>query len=315
MAEPTRRHREPPMHTYRISGLTVASALRLPGAIPVPDTDVTPDVTVRRAAVPAALDGAAVSGPTWAMADDLFLLRVPRVARFLIRGGLDIAVELEPGATDHDVAGFVLGTALGILLHQRGALVLHGSAVAHEGRAMAICGRSGAGKSTLAAALCQDGYAFAADDICVVGLNVRREPIVLPDGRHVKLWQQSIDNLELADRRGEAVRAAIEKYYLDPFERAAEPPRLSAIYVLREARPPLTEGIERLALPDAMRMLDFEAYRPGLRARIGSKPAMLAEAAAVFGHAQVFRLIRPRGFDHLPGTVAMLRAHWGAIGG
>jgi hypothetical protein len=69
-----------------------------------------------------------------------------------------------------------------------------------------------------------------------------------------------------------------------------------------------------VALPDAMRTLDYQAYRPGLRMKIGQKPEMLAQSAAVFGHARMFLLIRPRGLEHLPETVATLRAHWDALG-
>ena len=89
------------------------------------------------------------------MAGEKFLLRVPRLARFLIAHGREIDVELEPDAKQRDALGFVLGTSFGVLLHQRGAFVLHGAAVASDGRAIVICGESGAGKSTLAAALCQ----------------------------------------------------------------------------------------------------------------------------------------------------------------
>jgi len=242
------------------------------------------------------------------------LLRVPRLARLLITAGREIAVELEPGAEERDATGFILGTAFGVLLHQRGDLVLHGAAVAKDGRAIAICGASGAGKSTLAAALCRDGCSFATDDICVIGLDEQQRPMVLPDGRQLKLWKQSIDQLDLAARRGDPVRQTFEKYFVKPFDTPAVPPRLSAIYVLREARPPRSQGIVSLALPDAMRTLEYEAYRPGLRAKMGQKPEMLALAAATFGHARVFLLIRPRGFEHIAGTVASLRAHWDALG-
>ena len=176
-----------------------------------------------------------------------------------------------------------------------------------------ICGVSGAGKSTLAAALCREGCLFAADDICVIGLNGRREPIVQSDGRQLKLWQESIAKLDLSERRGEAVLDTFGKYFVQPFDRIAEPPKLSAIYVLRVAHPPLQAGIESLALPDAVRMLEYETYRPSLRAKIGSTSAMLAQAAAVFGHAKAFALTRPRGFEHLEETVATLRKHWDAL--
>jgi energy-coupling factor transporter ATP-binding protein EcfA2 len=302
------------MHRYQISGLRVSSEFVLPGAILEASPATECDVSICRGAVPPTLDGASASGPTWEMADDTFLLRVPRLARFQITAGRDIAVDVEPGVTEHDAAGFVLGTAFGILLHQRGALVLHGAAVAREGRAIAICGASGAGKSTLAAALCHEGHAFVADDICVVGLDSSQRPVALPDGRQLKLWQEAITRLDLADRQGEAVRETFEKYYIDPFaSTAAKPPLLCAIYILREARPPLKAGIEALALPDAVASLDTQAYRPRLRARMGDRSEMLRQAAAMLGHTKVFMLTRPRDFARMGETVSSLRAHWDAL--
>lgn len=302
------------MYNYRISGLSVMSELELRGAISTRPDGGTPDATVRFAAVPHELAGASASGPTWDLEGESFLLRVPRLARFLIEGGRSISVELEEGATAHDASAFVLGTSLGILLHQRGALVLHGAAVARDGRAIAICGHSGAGKSTLAAVLCRQGCEFVTDDICVIGLDSSRQPVVLQDGRQLKLWRQSIEKLDLHARQGEAVRESFEKYFIEPQSSATAPPLLSAIFVLREAHLPLKDGIEPLALPDAMRMLDYQAYRPGLRTKLGSKPHMLVQAAALFGHAKIFTLTRPRGFEHLPATIAMVRQHWDALG-
>jgi len=302
------------MPNYFISGLRVSSELELPGAIPDDTRTGKATVSIRRGLVPASLRGATESGPNWQILRDTFLLRFPRLARFAIKGGRRITVAIEPGARERDAIDF-LGVVFGILLHQRGALVLHGAAVAKDGRAIAICGTSGAGKSTLAAALCRDGCSFAADDICVIGLDEQRQPVVLPDGRQLKLWKDSIDQLELVARQGDAVRETLEKYYIDPFDSAAAPPRLSAIYVLREARPPLRTIIESLALPDAMRALEYEAYRPRLRAKIGRKSEMLAQAAATLGHAKAFRLTRPRGFEYLAETVASLRAHWNSLDG
>lgn len=65
------------------------------------------------------------------------------------------------------VAGFVLATVLQL----RGHLVLHASAVEHEGRALAVVGASGRGKSTLATLLCSDGALLVADDVLRVDLD------------------------------------------------------------------------------------------------------------------------------------------------
>ena len=51
------------------------------------------------------------------------------------------------------------------------------------------------------APLCREGCSFAADDIGVIALNGRREPIVLADGRQLKLWPELIVKLDLSERR------------------------------------------------------------------------------------------------------------------
>src|SRR5262249_39727157 len=140
------------MYHYRFSGLSVDSEMELPGALAAAREEV-PDATVRFGKVPRQLPQPSETGPTWEREGDTILLRVPSLARFLIGDGRSITVALEEGALARDACGFVLGSALGMLLHQRGALVLHGSAVAVNGHAIVICGRSGAGKSTTAAAL------------------------------------------------------------------------------------------------------------------------------------------------------------------
>ncbi|NEQ88783.1 MAG: hypothetical protein F6K26_55505, partial [Moorea sp. SIO2I5] len=62
----------------------------------------------------------------------------------------------------------LVGTVMAILLQQRGALILHASAVEMDGKAILFLGNSGEGKSTIAAALQAQGYAVVADDIAAV---------------------------------------------------------------------------------------------------------------------------------------------------
>jgi len=198
------------MYEYRNCGLTVTSELELSGAILAPSSGGSVDVRIRRSPVPVQLAEVTEFGPDWETGSDHFLLRVPELARFLMTGGRDISVDINADAVKRDVVGFVLGTTFGILMHQRVALVLHGSAVARNDRAIALCGPSGAGKSTLAAALCRQGYSFVTDDLCVVGLDAQGLPVVRPNGRRLELSAESIEKLELADRCGERSRAIRE---------------------------------------------------------------------------------------------------------
>jgi hypothetical protein len=207
------------LHCYRVAGLAVASEIELPGAIPAQPAAAVA-VTVRAAAVPATLPDAAKKGATWQIAGERLLFQVPDVARFLLTGGREILVEAAPGVEAGDVGIFLIGTVFGILLHQRGEIVLHASAVRVNGKAVLFGGSSGAGKSTLAAALAQRGFPLVADDLCAITLAAGAAPMVQPDGRHLKLWAQAIQNLDLAERRGAPVRNRLEKFFVEPRSRS-----------------------------------------------------------------------------------------------
>lgn len=53
-------------------------------------------------------------------------------------------------------------------LARKGALLVHGSAVERDGRALVFSGRSGAGKTITAARFVQAGYRFLSDDSCIL---------------------------------------------------------------------------------------------------------------------------------------------------
>ncbi len=297
------------MQFYRISGLSVASEIALPGLI-AGAPGLAPQVTIRRGYVPESLADADASGPTWQIAGKSFLLRVPDIARFLLEDGNEIVVEPETPAREADVPIFILGTVFGILLHQREQIVLHASAVRVAGKAVLFCGSSGAGKSTLAAALAQRGYPLVTDDVCTVIVNGAAMPAVHPDGRQLKLWAQAIDRLDLAQQRGERVRNCLEKYYVEPREVFTEPLPLGAVYALREARPPHKPGIERPNVVDAALLLRRSAYRPLLVRRMNQKANYFHAATTIANVAGIFQLTRALDFAKMPEVLAELERHW-----
>src|SRR5207237_1355091 len=85
-----------------------------------------------------------------------------------IQGGCAITVDPSPEVTADQLRFYLLTRAFAILLHQRGASVLHGSAVALGGRAAIFLGTWGQGKSTLAEALWRRGHALMTDDVAAV---------------------------------------------------------------------------------------------------------------------------------------------------
>jgi len=301
------------VHRYRVAGLAVASDIELPGLYGDGAAGGDPDVTIAAAAVPPTLEAATEAGPTWAIRGDRFLLRVPSIARFLLGGGASIAYEAEPGADADDIAAFLLGAAFGVLLHQRGLVVLHASAVEVDGRAALFLGASGAGKSTLAAALAQRGRRLVTDDFCVVSLGADGRPRVSPDGRLPKLWAQSITQLDLADRQGRPVRGRLSKFYIEPVEAVAEALPTGPVYALREARGPLPFGIEQPNVVDAALLLRQNAYRPRLVTQMDQGATYFQVAAAIGNHGGVYFLTRPMDFAALPATIETLEQHWRSL--
>ena len=297
------------MQFYRVSGLSVASEIVLPGLI-AGTVEREPQVTIRRGPVPENLPGTSAFGPTWQIAGKQFLLRIPDIARFLLKAGNEIVVAPESEATAADIPIFILGTVFGILLHQREQIVLHASAVRVNGKAVLFCGDSGAGKSTLAAALAQRGYPLVTDDFCTVSIEGAGAPLVHPDGRQLKLWAQAIECLDLAQQRGERVRKAIEKFYVEPSEAFTEPLALGAAYALREARPPYAPGIERPNVVDTALLLRRNAYRPLLVRRLNQRANYFHAATAIANVAGIFYLTRALDFAKMPEVIGSLEAHW-----
>lgn len=298
------------MHFYLLAGLSVESEIDLPGAIVAPRPARGADVTIRRGAVPSRIENAAARGLTWAMDGDRFLLGVPDIVRLLVTGGRSIELELESGATLADAAPFIAGTAFGILLHQRGHVLLHASAVRVDGAAVLFCGPSGAGKSTLAAALARRGHALVTDDICAIGFDADGRPVAHPDGRSLKLWAQAIERLDLAESRGAAVRNRLQKFYVEPADAAGAALPLRAIYALGEDRLGRRIAIERPNLVDAAAILRANAYHPQIIRRMGREASYFRAVAAILSAASLFTLARPLDFSLLPELTERLEAHW-----
>jgi hypothetical protein len=299
-------------HSYRAAGLLLRSDIVLPGLIAGGPHELPADVTIRHAPVDPRLEGATVSGPTWQMADDRFLLRIPDIARFLLTGGRDIAFDMENGAATENAAIFLVGTVFGILLHQRRRIVLHASAVCVNGKAVLFCGRAGAGKSTLVAALMQRGYAAVSDDLCGVELNPA--PMAHPDGRCLKLWAETVGKLDLSALQGVAVRPGVRKYYVEPSAACRDAVPVGAVYMLRESYAPRAPGITPVNIASAALLLQHGAFRPRLVGHMGLREQYFRAAAAIVGAGGVFELRRQFGFAALPRVVGWLEDHWAAIG-
>ncbi|WP_155006292.1 phosphoenolpyruvate carboxykinase (ATP) [Sphingomonas hengshuiensis] len=303
-------------YRYRLSGLSVASEFALPMRLADdPAKAAPPDVTIHLGEVAESLATPAHRGANWTADDRSFLLNLPQIGRFLAEDGRKITVCPAPETPLDDILVFVTGTAFAAILYQRGAMLLHGSAVVREGRAFVFCGASGAGKSTLAGALVRDGATLLADDVCAIEQPPHGGPLVHADGRALRLYPDSIATIGLGDGVGARVRRRIEKFHVRVGDASDAPVAapLAAIYMLAHANAAAPAGITPFPLLDAAQALLHQTYRRRLALAYSDRAQPARRAAALLGHVPVFRLHRAFEFGRLDEGVAMLNAHWAGL--
>jgi hypothetical protein len=298
--------------SYMISGLRVQSEIELPSAIRIGELTTDAEVVIRRGAVPETLPDAGSRGDGWAFDGRRFLLDIPRVMRVLVSDGQSIVVDGNPAADPGDCVLYLLGTCFAILLHQRGRVVLHASAVAVQDRAMLFCGVSGAGKSTIAALLGRRGYPLLNDDVCNLSLIGNGEYVVYPDGRMLKLWGPSLDYLKWTGSPESMVRRDTDKYYMAPEQIDLTPRPVGGVYVLNAS--PYGASLQRLGVADATMELSENAYRPALVHSMKMMPAYFAASVSIQRHAGVFRLNRPMDFARADESLDLLEQSWFGTG-
>lgn len=102
-------------------------------------------------------------------AESGYRIRFRDCGEFLISEDLsEVRVRRDPWGRTELLPILMAGTVSAFLLSMRGDTVLHASAVAIDGSAIAFVGQSGRGKSTVAALMCVDGAELVTDDVLVV---------------------------------------------------------------------------------------------------------------------------------------------------
>jgi hypothetical protein len=295
------------VETRQAFGFSIHSELPLPDLAPAEVSHA--DVQVHLGKTPSELAGAVVAGQRSQATPDEFLLAVPDVARFMVRGGKEIVVEVMPGASPGAVRTFLLGTALGALCYQRGLLPLHANAVAIEGRCVAIGGPSGAGKSTLGAHLARRGHDLVADDVCAVRFDAGGAAWVQPGVRQHKLWSDALTRLGHDTAGLERVVGDRDKYVLPSKRPASDKPiRLERLYLL--SKPGAGDGgFRQLGGVTALRALIANTYRFEIGAAMGLRTAIHAQAITLLRQAALYRFRRRWGFDAIDDEVLALERH------
>ena len=298
-----------PFYCYKAYGLNIASCLECPDLL----TATGPaEVTIHYGHIPQHLPNIQGQGVCYEATQGELLLDVPEIGRYWVRGGNRITIEPDPQVRDNDLRLFLLGSALGALLHQRGLLVLHGSAIVVAGEAVLFLGPSGVGKSTLAAAFQRRGYRMATDDICAIAIT--NNGIQLNPGfPQVKLWADACTKLGEEPQQFPRIRPELEKYALPPkYGFWPEPLPLKQLYVLtttnqRELRLEPLQGTQKFMT------LGEQTYRVRYMKGMGYASDHLRGCGAVAKQVPVMKVIRPRGWFLLDELVEMIEADFAPV--
>jgi hypothetical protein len=293
-----RAHESALLYWYRAYHLLIASSIPIPEMIevgvPGHDADAAPDVVVSTGCFSDHLTDPLESSPVHQANARALLLRVEGVARYLVRDGREILIDVDPSATPHDVRVFLLGTCLGALLHQRGHLVLHASGVALEESCMLFTGTSGAGKSTLLAEFLRRGHQMVVDDVCAVRFDAAGQPIVVPSYPRTRLWADAAERFNVDTSGLPRTRPTWDKFERQVDQFSDREAKLTHVFHLAGSHD-APDALERLPPMQAFTTLLQNTYRAMLLDGLGRRAdhfELVSRAASTVAVVSVTRSSR-----------------------
>ena len=302
-------------HRCRLYGLTIESPFPLPGGVAVSHPGRAPDVKIHweresqwrefavAMTIPDAREGRPLVGET---PEGALCVEWEREVQFVIPPDNDrIIVVCRPSKLAF-VPAALIGVGMGLLLHRRGLLCLHGAALRINGRTIALLGESGAGKSTTSAALIIRGAIPLSDDLVVL----RPQDggfVVEPGSAGFRLDETATEKILGADTTL-ARLPWVDKLLWDATPtrpQGTQPQMLDAIYLLGDAGD--GEGVQigpPLPPLTALRELMEAWYPPGFKPLLTQ--ARLDDLRAVVERVPAHIVRFPRQWDILPGLYEAL---------
>lgn len=261
-------------HVYRLAAHKVRSDIELPELMPWDGgLHRAPELHFRLGKVPARLEAPNRKAPGFeTQGHERYLFADGD--RILVEYGREVTVEPTPGTDLTDTRALLMGPVQAVLWHQRGLLPLHASAVAVEGRVVALAGPSGAGKSTLAAALSGKVHTVLADDICVI--DTAHGVKVLPSTKRLRLWRDALEHFGIAADDLPRALSRGEKYLIEGGGGSAHDSHKLGAIVLLSRQEGCVMRIERLrGARSIVELREIVHMLPAARA-LGLEPAVFA---------------------------------------
>ena len=291
---------------YSAYGLRIHTDLECPELRALPVEMEHPDVTIHLLP-PSTEDWETLGTGGYEVQPRVFRMLVPDVAQYTVEDGRRILITPFPNAAAEELRLFLLGSAMGALLYQRGLFPLHGSAVETPWGAMIFVGVQGAGKSTLAAEFHRKGYRLLSDDVCAVEATPEGLRI-LPALVQFRLCADAYDRL--GANRGGGARFNVDKFVVPMGEGyCPDPAPLRAIHILSDHESSTPE-FEVLHGFDRVQRLLENLYRPHFLKGQDTQGDLMRMAGLIAKKATMVALTRRRDPEAVDGLVTFLELAW-----
>lgn len=293
-----------PLTAYSAYGLRIHTEMVFPELRLHPQPQGKPDVTIRLLP-PIDSVSATLANGYYEVQPNVFRMAVPEVGMYRVEEGKRITVAPLAGAAPDEVRLFLMGSAMGALLYQRGLFPLHGSAVETRWGAMVFVGMQGVGKSTLAAHFHQRGYRLLSDDVCAVTSPSSGELQVLPALAQFRLCADAYRRLGGPHE----ARFNVDKFVI-PMNGGYCPRAvpLRAVHVLadQDSDPQftVTRGFERV------QHLMENLYRPQYLKGQSTERELMRLGGKIAMSTPVFQVARRKDPDMLEKMVDFLESQW-----
>ncbi|MGD0294674.1 MAG: hypothetical protein ABSB30_12535 [Terracidiphilus sp.] len=293
-----------PLNQYWAYGLRIQTDMECPELAPVSIETENPDVAIQLLP-PAANALESLANGYYAVQPGIFRLVVPGVALYRVEEGRRIFITPLPDVPAEKIRLFLLGSAMGALLYQRGLFPLHGSAVETLWGAMIFVGAQGAGKSTLAAQFYRKGYRMLSDDVCAVA-DMPEGLQILPALAHFRLCADAYERLG----NSPGVRFDVDKYVVPMGEGyCPHPAPLRAIHILVD-HDSSTPEFEVLCGFDRVQRVLENLYRPHYLKGQGTQSDLMRMAGLIAQRTTIAAVIRRRDPDAIDGLAGFLESEW-----
>lgn len=273
---------------YSVFGLTIESDIELPELATV-DSDKPADLAIRLETSP------------WIESDrdHVFVereastvLSIDDVAQFEVDcSGKTLSVRPCKGAPPRNLRLYLLGSAMGLVLHRRGLIPLHCNAVEVKGLGFAFVGHSGAGKSTLAAWLLDHGFGHLADDVSVVRQDGDGRFRLYPGISRLRLFHAALrrSGRDPGDyEQSFVMHDGLDKFDV-PVASAGRSSPLAAIFLLHRGS---EASLERLAGAEAVDALMANTYRGAFLTTPDQRQRHWTQCVAIVRSVPVLRFTR-----------------------